>query len=78
MTHPVCDDWTYSRADERWLHRDNIHFQKEALEMLYIAASHSGGICLRTREESQRLESMVDELAVALVGGIPHSYEELT
>ncbi len=55
-------------------------FRKLALEDLYIAIAPGGGGIhgVRDLEEKKRLLNLVDQLAVALVGGVPESVEEFT
>ena len=77
---PVLKDWNYSKCGDRYSNARETDFRKRALEDLYTAVDPGGGRLLRERdkEDEARLTRLLNELSVALVGGIPNGCEEFT
>ena len=78
---PVLKDWSYSKCGERHHASGEVAFRRRALEDLYTAADPGGGgIFISKHDEKTRARcvELLDELAVLLVGGVPHGCEAYT
>lgn len=78
---PIKEDWFYSHCDDRRHLRFEEDFCRYSIESLYIINSGNGVGVVQTEEakaKRARIESLIDQLAVELVGGVPAGYEEFT
>ena len=77
---PILSGWSFTKCDSRRDYGTDDKFRRWVLENLYIIVEPGGGgIKLPGYvEDKERLTSLVDELAVALVGGVPEDWEEYT
>jgi hypothetical protein len=77
---PVKAGWSFSKCGPRYNQSREDTFRMKALEDLYTAVDPGGGRIEHPRDVSDRkkCERLLNELAVALVGGIPAGCEEYT
>ena len=78
--YPVKKGWTFSKCDDRYYQSDDVEFRKQAIEVLHIAIDPGGGrVWLPGQKERRnRMMSLLNELSVELVGGIPEVSEQFT
>jgi hypothetical protein len=80
LKFPVRAGWNYSKCGDRYYKSDDAVFRMQALEALYIAVSPGGGrvVIGEDADRRKRLTTLIDQLAVELVGGVPEGFEEYT
>jgi len=77
---PVKKGWSFSKCGQRYRQSRDEQFRMNALADLYTAID-PGGCGIRLPQDvadREKCERLLNELAVALVGGIPEGWEEYT
>lgn len=79
---PVKAGWCCNKCGERYRQSRDEQFRMRALEDLYTAVDPGGGGIVTASDvdaaQKERLTLLLNELAVALVGGVPEGCEEYT